>query len=87
MWFILQCYLLEEISWKKNIQKLVLAILYLYKLISTFYKKHPKKTIAIFLLIDSILLMTRFLVKKTANKFLLESLVTKTKRGRPGKAK
>ncbi len=52
-------YLEEENTWEY-----LSVVIYLQKLISTFYKKHPKKPIATFLLLDFALPMARPSVSK-----------------------
>ena len=49
---------------KKNTWKPALVVMHLEKLISIFYKEHPKKPIAISPLLDSTLLMARLSVPK-----------------------
>ena len=70
------------IAWKgypeeKNTWELVLAIQYLRKLISSFYKDYPEKPTATSPPVDSALPMARPTVKPTAK------FTTKRKQGRP----
>ena len=62
---------------RKNIWKPVLVIQHLKKLISSFHQDYPKKPIATFLLVNSVLLMAKPIVKPTAKS------TTKQKRGQP----
>ena len=41
-----------------------MIVIHLQKLINTFYKKHPKKLVASFLFLESVLLMARLIVLK-----------------------
>ncbi len=73
------------VSWKgypeeENTWEPALAMLYLCKLISTFYRNYPEKPIAISPPIDSASLMARPIVKPRA-----EALSTKRKQDRPAK--
>ena len=49
---------------KKNIKEPSLIVIHLRKLISSFYKKHPKKLIAISLLLDFAPSMARSSISK-----------------------
>ncbi len=71
-------YLKEENTWEPT-----LAVLYLHKLISTFYYDHFDKPIAISPLIDSAPLMARLTMRFIVR---LEALSTKQKRDRSAKA-
>ncbi len=73
------------VSWKvypeeENIWEPALALLHLCKLISTFYRDHPERPIAISPPINSVPPMARPTVKPRA-----EALSTKQKQGRPTK--
>ena len=49
---------------EENIWEPLLVVIYLWKLISTFYKEHPEKSIAISLLLDFALPMARSTIPK-----------------------
>lgn len=49
----------NDCSENKNIEESVSAILYLWKIIGVFYKYHPKKSKATFLLLDIALPITQ----------------------------
>ncbi len=68
----------EENTWEP-----ASAVLYLHKLISTFYHDHPDKPIAISPLINSALLMARPIVRLAVRP---KASSTKQKPGRPAKA-
>lgn len=71
-----------DYSQEKSIYELVLTVMYLRKIFSTFYKNHLEKPIAILLLIDSALFIAKPIAKLAAKFFQ----VTKKKGGKTSRS-